>query len=251
MLARMTRTTVGLLLLGLAGPGGAPAQEDDPMRATISVGGSGRISAAPDVAEVSAGVITEAESAGRALRDNTEAMAALHEALKRRGVAAKDIQTSQISVQPRYSQPGPAPGDQAQREFIPRVVGYTVSNTVRITVRDLAKLGELLDAVVTSGANQMYGINFRLDRPDALLDEARKRAVADARRKAELLAGEAGVVLGPAVQISESGGAPSPPMPMFRGGMEMMAAPAAVPVAPGEQELEVSVQIVYRIDRPQ
>lgn len=214
-------------------------------RAIISVAGTGRVSAAPDVAEINLGVVTQAPTARDALRANNEAMARLLEVVKERGVAAKDVQTTNLGVNPQFSQPPqPIPGRPNQEPFVPKIVGYNVNNTVQVTARNLEKLGELLDAVVQAGANQMNGISFRIDRPDALLDQARKAAVADARRKAEMLAGEAGVVLGRPLSIAESGPA-APPTPMFRGRMEMMA--ASVPVASGEQELSVTVQVVYEM----
>lgn len=221
---------------------------DEDSKPSLSVSGTGKISAAPDMASVSVGVVSEAATASDALRANSQSMAALQTAIRERGVAAKDMQTSNISVQPKYSQPAPG---RPQGEFVSRIVGYSVTNTVEIRVRDLGKLGELLDAVVSAGANQVYGITFGIDKADALLDEARKRAVADARRKAELLAGEAGVVLGQALQISESGGM-VPPTPMaFRGGGMMAMAAAEVPVSSGEIDLSVNIQIVYEIRPPQ
>jgi hypothetical protein len=219
-----------------------------PRERTISVTGTGKVSAAPDLAEISIGVVTQAASARDALAGNTEAMTAVQALLKERGVAEKDIQTISINVQPRYSQP-PSPR-QVQTEFIPRIVGYDVTNTVRITARDLKKLGSILDAVVQSGANQIHGISFRVEEPEKLLDVARKEAVADAKRKAEQLAGESGVVVGMPITIQEMG-AIAPPQPMFgraMRGMEMAAAP--VPVAPGEQELSVSVSVVYELKPP-
>jgi uncharacterized protein len=231
-----------LVLGGIGASSFAQAQGlgSDP-RSTISVTGEGRISAAPDMAEISMGVLSEGESAGAALKANNSSMAALHDVLKQRGVAAKDIQTSNLSIQPRYSQPNPI--QQQRGEFVPRIVGYNVTNTVTVQVRDLDHLGELLDAVVTAGANQLYGISFRVDQSQALLDEARKRAMSDAKRKAELLTGEAKVILGQAIHISEGTGS-TPPMPkaMFRG---MAMAADSVPIASGEQELSVTVSVVY------
>ena len=120
--------------------------------------------------------------------------------------------------------------------------------------RELVKFdqipGEMLDAVVGAGANQMNGIGFRVEESEKLLDEARKRAVAEARRKAEQLAGELGVVLGAPLRVSEGGGFLPPPQPMMGRAM-MMAAPESVPVSPGEQELSVTVQVVFEITRPE
>jgi uncharacterized protein YggE len=162
-------------------------------------------------------------------------------------VAAKDIQTTSISIQPRYSQPPqPRPG-QAVQEFVPRIVGYDVVNAVQITARDINNLGAILDAVVQSGANRIDGIAFRISEPAKLQSVARKSAMADAKAKAELLAGEAGVVVGTPISITESVGF-APPQPMYRGramAMEAMAAP--VPVAGGEQELSVNVSVTYEL----
>jgi uncharacterized protein YggE len=214
---------------------------------TLSVSGVGTLSAAPNVAEISVGVVSQGATAGDALRANTEAMTALMAELKRRGVEDKDVQTTGININPRYSQPTSRLPGQPQAEFVPRIVGYDVTNMVRITARDLAKLGALLDAVVQAGANQMYGIQFRIDQPERLLDGPRRAAMADARHRAEVLAGAAGVVLGPPIRIQETGGISSPPpMPMMAMARSAMAA-APVPVAAGEQELSITVQVVYLI----
>lgn len=232
------------ITLGLAPWAGAIAEEK-PMERTISVSGSGQISTAPDLADINIGVVTQAQTARDALSANNESMQAIHDLLKERGVASKDIQTVNINVSPRYSQPSPSQPGQQREPFVPRIVGYEVTNTVQITARDLEKLGSILDAVVQSGANQIHGISFRIAEPEKLLDEARKRAVADARRKAEQLAGEAGVVVGLPISINESGGVTPPPRPMAA--TRMMAAESAVPVAGGEQELTIDVSIVFEL----
>jgi uncharacterized protein len=231
--------------------GGRPAMSDEEKgeRPTIAVTGTGRVAAAPDLAEIRVGMVTQASTAQEALSSNNEAMTRLHGILKERGVAAKDIQTTQIQVSPVYSQPDPRRPNGAQAEFVPRIAGYRVENTVEVTFdltsKKAGKLGELLDALVQAGANQIHGISFRVKEPEKLLDEARRRAVADAHRKAEVLAGEAGVVLGAPVKIRDQGHEPSPPRPMM--GRAMMAAAAPMPVAPGEQELIVSVAIDYEL----
>jgi uncharacterized protein YggE len=217
------------------------------MERTITVAGNGKVSAAPDVADINVGVVTQAATARDALAANSESMNAIQDLLKSRGVAAKDIQTTQISVQPQYSQPPqPVPG-RVQEPHTPRIVAYQVTNSVQITARDLNKLGEVLDSVVQAGANQINGINFRVEDDEKLLDLCRKQAMADAKHKAELLAGESGVVVGLPIQINESGGYLPPPRPMAYGEMRMMAAAAPTPVAPGEQELSVTVSVVYEL----
>lgn len=213
---------------------------------TISVTGHGKFSAAPDVAEINVGVVTQAETAGDALSANNEAMEALQKVAKERGVAAKDVQTINLNVSPQYSRPPQPVLGQPQQEHVPRIVGYNVTNTVQITARNLDKLGGLLDAVVRAGANQMHGISFRIDEPEKWLDVARRMAIAHAKHKAEEMAGEAGVVLGEPISIQEGGASP-PPRPVRPMMMRAMAAESAVPVAAGEQELSVTVQVVYEL----
>ena len=235
-------------LLPMAGRASAQALDHDEsaMRRTISVSGTGKVSTAPDVADINVGVVTQGGTAQDALTLNTEAMTKIHDLLKSRGVAAKDIQTTNINVQPQYSQPPNRPNP-TNEPYVPKIVAYQVTNSVQITARELDKLGAVLDAVVQAGANQINGISFRVENPEKLLDQCRKQAMADARRKAELLVGEAGgVVLGMPVTISESGGG-VPPRPMYAGRMMAMSADAAVPVAAGEQESSVNVSIVYEL----
>jgi uncharacterized protein YggE len=246
------------LLFALAAQGRSPGQEDKESSMPdleniprITVTGEGRISSAPDLADINIGVITQAQTARDAMNVNTASMTRLYALLKEQGIAEKDIQTSNLNIQPQYTQPPQIAPGQRDREFVPQIAAYQVTNTVTITVRDLTKLGTILDALVTAGANQMYGISFRINEPAKLVDEARKKAVADARRKAELLAGEAGVVLGRALRISESGGFVQPPMPMMRGRVMAMSADAApTPVAGGELDLNASVQIEYELKQP-
>jgi len=246
MIGRLVGFAVLVSVLGFGTWSGAQEMRHEHQPPSITVTGTGKIFAVPDVAEISVGVRTDAPTAAKALAENSQLMAKLLERLKEQGVAAKDVQTSQVQVSPQYSQPGgrePAGG----AEFIPRLVGYRVDNTVQITARKVDKLGGLLDSLVQAGANQVYGISFRVDEPEKLLDEARKRAVADAKHKAELIAGEAGVVLGSPLRIDVEGEAPSPaPKRYFGREMAMMAA-APTPVAAGEQELRVNVHIIYRI----
>jgi uncharacterized protein YggE len=255
---KLTGTAAVTLAAGLFLTGWPqPVRGDDPLKYhTIAVTGKGKIAARPDIAEVTAGVVTHAPSAKDALSANNEAMSRLLEILKERGIAEKDIQTSHIEIAPQYSQPPPRvypePSQGAPQpppaEFVPRLVGYSVSNTLRITSRRIDQLGPLLDAIVQGGANQIHGISFRVDQPEKLLDEARKRAMADARHTGALLAGEAGVILGPPLKIeSQEDGGPVPPR--FMGAH--MAAPAAraasMAVVPGEQELAVTVSVIYAL----
>jgi uncharacterized protein len=226
----------------------ANAADEKPVLRTITVNGRGKISAPPNIADVNVGVFSHAGTAQEALLANDESMAALMNVLRERGIATKDIQTSVISIQPQYGQhyqqqPIRPPGPQSP----PKVVGYQVQNTVRITAHDLKKLGPLLDAIVGAGANQVSGISFRIDNPERLLNQARKEAVEEAARTANLLAEAAGMVLGLPVSVrDEPGSTPgSVPLPV---GPYSMAAPATnMPISPGEQDLRVTVQVVYEL----
>jgi len=203
---------------------------------SITVVGSDRVAAKPDMAEIQVGVVTQALSAAKALKDNNQAMAALFKALSARGIADKDTQTSNFTISPQYRQ-------NHQGVQGPEIVGYQVSNQVHIKVRQVASLGEVLDEVVTAGSNQIHGISFTVADPNPLLDEARRKAMADARRKAELYAKSAGVTLGQVLLISEQ--ATHVPGPMMFGAP--MARAAAVPIAAGEQEFSASITVTYRI----
>lgn len=234
------------LAIGVVGTK-ARADDEDDETPTISVNGTGKVSAVPDVAEINVGVQTQANTAREALSANNRAMAALVDALKQQGIDAKDVQTSQIQVNPQYTQPQPRPGVgiQPQQDFVPRIAAYQVINSVQLTAREIAKLGEVLDAVVQAGGNQINGISFRVDQPEKLMDQARRSAMADAKHKANLLAEEAGVTVGPPRSIQESGGPAPPPRPMMYAARAAMA--ESVPVSAGEQELVVTVHVVYEL----
>ncbi|MDO9126643.1 MAG: SIMPL domain-containing protein, partial [Parvibaculum sp.] len=192
-------------------------------------------------AYISTGVVTEGKTAAEALAANTKAMAEVFAGLKDAGIAEKDMQTSQFSVYPVYEQQEPQRQPQT-----PKIGGYRVQNQLTVTVRDLAALGGILDKVVSLGSNQMNGINFSIDKPEPLLDEARKDAVKDALRKAKLYAGAAGVSLGQIVSISENGS--GMPQPYYAKDMMMRAEASSVPVAAGEQTITASVNLVIKID---
>jgi uncharacterized protein YggE len=202
--------------------------------ATISVSGEAHVSVPPDLAEIDAGVTSEAKTAREASEANNAAMGKVLLALKGAGIAEKDFQTSRLSLQPQYanqSRPGPNV-----------VVGYRASNRVTIQLRDVSKVASVIDTLVGAGANEIGGINFMVSEASKLLDDARTRAIADARRKAEIYAKAAGVTLGSPVSISESSGS----MPMRFRRMET-AMIAAAPVAQGEETLQVSVNVSWAI----
>jgi uncharacterized protein YggE len=213
------------------------AAEEPPRR--IVVTGTGEASARPDVAVISAGVVAQAETASAALTDNTRAMSAVLEQLRGAGLPPEDVQTSQFSVSPLFDQRRPDPATPAP----PRIVGYQVSNLVTARVRDLDRLGAILDALVSAGANSINGPYFEIAEPGQLEGEAREAAVADAIAKAERFAAAAKVRLGAIISIEE-GGAYPPPRPMMRA--EAMT--ADVPIAPGQTEVSASVTMVFGIE---
>lgn len=219
------------------------AQETQRKQRTLSLSASSEVRSAPDIAFISAGTVSEGKTAREALSANNAAMEKVLKTIEAAGIARKDIQTSNFSVQPRFKHYKRA-SDGSQRP--PQIVGYTVSNTLTVIVRDLSKLGPIMDAVVSSGVNQMHGLNFSIAKPEPLRDEARKKAVAKVLARARLYAQAAGVTLGDIISISESGGA-RPPRPVARMAMEASAAGAAVPVAQGEQAITAHVNIVWEI----
>lgn len=201
---------------------------------TVSVAGSGSATAKPDLAEVQVGVASEARTAAAALNANTAAMTTLFTTLRNFGIAETDMQTSGFHVAPKHD-----PGDRGRA---PGIAGYAVTNQVAVKLRDIGRLGDLLDQVVQSGANTVHGVRFTLAKPDAVADIARKEAMADAKRKAELLAIEAGVKLGRIMSISEGGGIEP------RGGEMLAARGVSVPVAPGELAVRASLRVTWTLE---
>jgi uncharacterized protein YggE len=204
---------------------------------TFSVSGHGEARSAPDIAMVSTGVRTQGATAKEALQRNTAAMTGVFKAMKEMGIADKDMQTSNFSVQPIYE---PYREGQPNQQ---RIVAYQVFNQVTVTVRDLARLGEALDTFVSAGSNELQGVNFSIDKPEPLQDEAREAAIREALHKAELMAKAAGVKLGRLVTMAESGG--GRPMPAMA--MSMRAEKADVPIAAGEQLLAADVSLTFEI----
>lgn len=231
--ARTTAWSLILVSLALAGAGAATAQEKR-MERTVTVSASGMVSAEPDIAHISTGVVSEGDTARDALSRNTAAMKKVVDGLKSAGVAPKDIQTVSFNVEPRY---------QAYKDGRPpSITGYRVNNSVRITSRELARLGEVLDQVVTLGANQIGAIQFEVSKAEALKDDARKNAMDNALRRAKLYAQAAGAEVGPVLTISEEIQTHGPrPIPMARASM----AAEAVPIERGSQTLEVKVHVTW------
>jgi uncharacterized protein len=211
----------------------APARAESEPPAVISVTGEAKISAPPDLAQIDGGVTSEAKTAREASEANNAAMGKVLLALKGAGIDEKDYQTSRLSLQPQSSSKSNGP---------PTITGYRASNRVTIRLRDVTKVANVIDTLVGAGANDIGGINFMVSQASKLLDEAREKAIADARRKAEIYAKAAGVTLGAPLSISESG-APAPIV--FR----RMAAGVAesAPVAPGEETLQLSVSVSWAV----
>jgi len=211
----------------------------------IVVTGQGRSDIAPDMAVLSLMVTREADTARAALDSNSSAINDVIAALQSEGVAERDIQTSNFSIQPRYSRPGP--GSSNHREP-PRIVGYTVRNGLTVRVRDIAALGAILDKSVTLGVNEGGNILFTNKDPSAAIEQARVMAVKDAIAKAHTLADAAGVKTGRVLEISEQSANPRP-MPLARVEMAMVRSADSVPVAAGENSYKVTVHVSIAIDQ--
>ena len=219
------------------------AKETQP--ATISVSGTGKASIAPDLALISFGVIREGKTARDALNANNKAMGDVLKAMMERGIADKDLQTSNFNISPRYFYP-PRKNNETQKS--PKIVGYTVSNTLSVRVRDLNKTGELLDLVVSLGVNSGGSIQFTNDNPEAILEQARINAVKNAVRKAEILTSTAGVKLGRIINISEQSTTPRPHS-FAQKALRAEAVSDAVPIASGENSYQINVQISWEIEQ--
>ena len=215
----------------------APAQAEVIPPAAISVTGEATVSVPPDLAQIDGGVTSEAKTAREASDANNAAMGKVLLALKGAGIEEKDFQTSRLSLQPQSAPNRTGPS---------AIVGYRASNRVTIRLRDVTKVANVIDTLVGAGANEIGGINFMVSQASKLLDEARERAVADARRKAEIYAKAAGVTLGAPLSISEEGNAA--PIPYRRMAVGMAA---TAPVAQGEETLQVNVSVSWAIKQAQ
>lgn len=213
-----------------------PVAQATSLSGQITVTGEGRVASRPDMATVTLGVTTSADSAEAALAENSARTAQVLEELKAAGIGAQDMQTSGLSLGPRWE---PAESGRGQ------ITGFTAANVITVQVRDLPGLGGVLDTVVKNGANTFHGLNFGLQDPRPAQDEARRASVADAIARAQLYAEAAGVTLGPILSITE-GGAGHPPQPMFRMAAEMSD---SVPIAEGEVAVTAQTVITFQIPR--
>jgi uncharacterized protein YggE len=200
----------------------------------VTVVGHGEAKARPDTATVQIGVETEAANAKDALAQNNKDAAAIQAKLKSLGVADKDMQTSGFNIFPVYDQNGK------------QVTGYRVNNTLSVKIRDLDQAGGLLDAVVKAGANSIYGIQFSVEDPRALQDQARQAAMQDALARAQTLAKAGGAAVSEVLVITENIHAPPIPMPMVAEA-KAQSAGDSVAVQPGEQTISADVQVTYTL----
>jgi hypothetical protein len=200
---------------------------------------TGEVSRVPDIARISAGVVSVAPTATAALAQNATQMASVRAALKRAGIADRDIQTSSINLHPDYRHDPQGSN--------PQIVGYRASNEVSVRFRDIAATGRILDALVAQGANQINGPMLSIDKPEAALDEARTQALANARARAELYAKALGKRVRRILSISEAGANYAPPVVMMRqarGG----AVADSTSVDPGEQSVAVSLSVSFELE---
>jgi uncharacterized protein YggE len=238
----MTKTFFSALLFG-AGLVNAPAFAQQALitqtiaGTRLDINATGEVTRVPDVAVISAGVVSRSPTATGALQDTADRMQRVLAALKRAGVVDRDVQTSNISLNPEYRYP---------ENQAPQLVGYTASNSVTVRFRDIRTSGKIIDALVGQGANQVNGPNLVVDKPEAALDEARAKAIASGRARAELYARAVGMHIVRIVSINETAGyyappPPAPPSPM------VMARRADSSIEPGEQKLQVSVAMTFEL----
>jgi len=205
----------------------------------LSVSAQAEAKRVPDVATISAGVVTQAADANAAMRANAVQMDKVMAAIKAAGIAERDIQTSGINLNPQYKY---------VENQEPTITGYQANNTVNLKVRDIGKLGKVLDALVASGANQVNGPSFEIDQPEEAYDEARRGALEKAQARAAMYAKTLGVRVRRIVSISEGAGfqppRPMPMMAMARGKAEMDTA-----VSPGETTLSANLDVVFELGR--
>jgi len=218
-------------IAGIGAPRLIYADTGDPPPGTLSVVGTGSVTATPDTATLSAGVTTQGASASEAMAANASAMAKVIDALKRAGVASKDLQTQFVSVDPRYDDGGSA------------IAGYSASNSVSAVVRRLSQVGDVIDAAVRAGANNVSGPSLARDDEDKLYRDALEAAVANARDKATTLARASGLSLGAIRSLSEGA---QGPQPVVYGAFAQRST-AETPIEPGTAEITASVRVVFAV----
>lgn len=201
----------------------------------IVVIGTGEVKVEPDIATITIGVETKAPTTQEALAQNSAQAQAIIDRIRQLGVEAKDIQTTGINIYPFYDEQGQ------------NIIGYTVSNMVNVTIRNIAQAGDLIDQVVQVGANRLYGVSFGVSDTEAVMAQAREAAVANARARAEQMARASGTSLGRVLFITENFGANPIPVPMMADAYGAPAARSAPPVQPGQQTYSATVQITFEL----
>ena len=238
----MRHILLAALMLGAAAMPAPAAAQQASITQTIAgsrldINATGEVTRVPDVAVISAGVVSRAPTATAALQQTANRMERVLAALKRAGIADRDIQTSNVNLNAEYRYPA---------NQSPQLVGYTASNTVTIRFRDIGNSGKILDALVSEGANQINGPSLVVDKPEAALDEARAKAIAVGRARADLYARSLGMRVVRVVAVNESGGSypVPPPMPMYA---RAEAAQADTKIMPGEQKLQVTLAMTFEL----
>jgi len=238
------RATAALLLASLLLAGAAAAQTAPiaaPMISSdgtlLSVSAQAEARQVPDVATLSTGVVTQASDANAAMRANAMQMDKVMAAIKAAGIADRDIRTSGISLNPQYKY---------VENQSPSITGYQASNTVDIKVRDISRLGKVLDALVASGANQVNGPSFEIDQPEPVYDQARRDALEKAQARAQMYAKALGLKVRRIISIDEGGGY-RPPMPMPMMAMARAKTESDTAVAPGETTLSANLNVVFEL----
>jgi uncharacterized protein YggE len=238
----MRQILLAALMLGAAAtPAPAVAQQASITQtiagSRLDINATGEVTRVPDVAVISAGVVSRAPTATAALQQTANRIERVLAALKRAGIADRDIQTSNVNLNAEYRYPA---------NQSPQLVGYTASNTVTIRFRDIGNSGKVLDALVSEGANQINGPSLVVDKPEAALDEARAKAIAVGRARADLYARSLGMRVVRVVAVNESGGSypVPPPMPMYA---RAEAAQADTKIMPGEQKLQVNLAMTFEL----
>lgn len=231
------------LVLAMAAPAMAAAAEQPAPR--ITVVGEGEMAASPDMAILSLSVLREADTARAALDQDNKAMADVIDAMKKAGIAERDLQTSGLSIDPRYSTV--KPDGKPQEE--PKIIGYRALNSLTVRVRDLGKLGAIIDKSVSLGVNQGGDITFTNDDMSKPMEEARKRAMLDAIARARTLTEAAGVKTGKIVEISEQSYRPMPRPMAMKARSFAAAAEDSVPVQAGENTYHATVTVTFEIEQ--